>query len=302
MTDSKQAKTARNLCFTLNNYTDVEYNQIVKLNHKYLVIGKEVGESGTPHLQGYIEFQSSKALNVLYKLNPRIHWETRKGTAKQASDYCMKEGKFEEFGEITSQGQRNDLEEAMELIRNGASELDLYHATPSVAFRYGRGMEKYRLLVEKEKAKGYRKKNVSVYWGETGTGKTRTAMEENPDAFIVSDGITGFWWDGYDGESVVVMDEFRGNIPLSQLLRILDGYACMVSIRGGSRQLTAQKIIITSNTDPNSWYQNADDRSREALFRRLDFIKYFKKTTESTSDGVILGPSQENLTDDESEI
>lgn len=84
----------RHVCFTLNNYTEEEYKQLIEMECKYLVIGKEVGEEGTPHLQGYIEFKTPKRFSTLKNINQRIHWEERRGTAKQASEYCKKEGNF----------------------------------------------------------------------------------------------------------------------------------------------------------------------------------------------------------------
>ena len=50
----------RNLCFTVNNYTDAERLHI--LDHvmwSYVVVGEEIGEEGTSHLQGYGELKSA---------------------------------------------------------------------------------------------------------------------------------------------------------------------------------------------------------------------------------------------------
>ncbi len=82
----------RNYVFTLNNYTTVQVEIIKTLKVKYLIFGYEVGSNGTPHLQGYVELMKRKTLKSIKKFmgcNPHI--EKRKGTAKQAIDYCMKE-------------------------------------------------------------------------------------------------------------------------------------------------------------------------------------------------------------------
>lgn len=101
--------------FTLNNYSDSE---LVNLNtihgHEdvsYIVFGKEVGESGTPHLQGYVEFSRRLRLNqVKDLLGSRIFAEKRRGTGGEASSYCKKDGNFQEFGTMNvGQGARMDL-------------------------------------------------------------------------------------------------------------------------------------------------------------------------------------------------
>ena len=62
---------ARAYCFTLNNYTEEEYQSIINTKYDYLVVGKEIGESGTPHLQGFV-YQSNKLRwSSLKKLMPR---------------------------------------------------------------------------------------------------------------------------------------------------------------------------------------------------------------------------------------
>lgn len=315
----------RRFAFTWNNYpTEKGKNKFGKeeedeawmkclkdTKYKYIIIGKEVAPTtGTPHLQGYFEFKSGKRFDTIEKICKGIKLIPAKGNAKQNRDYCCKgeqsKEEWEEFGingpnyglnadtwedgDMSEQGKRMDLEEAMSDIKSGMKELDFFETHPMVMFRYPKACDRYRILCEKDRMKGFNKKEVSVLWGETGTGKTRSAIELFPDAFIVSSTQTGLWWDGYDGEETVILDEFRDNaVGLSQLLRILDGYYCQVPIKGGSRTLCAKNIIITSNTNPQSWYHGCDKKSRLALFRRFDTILFFD------SDGEIKEESRELL-------
>jgi hypothetical protein len=69
----------RNWCFTLNNYGTEEYEKLKELG-SYIILGKEVGENNTPHVQGYVEFDSPIRFNKLRKFNIRIHWERRRGS------------------------------------------------------------------------------------------------------------------------------------------------------------------------------------------------------------------------------
>lgn len=85
--------------------------------YNYLVIGKEVGESGTPHLQGYIQLKKKSRLAGVKKIiGNRCHIEQCRGTPKENRDYCTKDKQFVEFGQLTPQGRRTDLDELVEDI------------------------------------------------------------------------------------------------------------------------------------------------------------------------------------------
>lgn len=82
-------------------------------------------------------------------------------------------------------------------------------------------------------------RKVYVFWGPTGTGKSRRAWDEaGPDAYP-KDPRSKFW-DGYNGHSNVVLDEFRGAIDVSHLLRWFDRYPVLVEVKGSSRILSAE--------------------------------------------------------------
>jgi len=100
-------------CFTLNNPSEGEKSSLVDLfeseHVSYAIVGREVGESGTPHLQGFVSFTDRKRLtSVKALMGDRAHFEATKGTDKQASDYCKKDGDYDEYGELQGQGKRTD--------------------------------------------------------------------------------------------------------------------------------------------------------------------------------------------------
>jgi len=107
-----------------------------------------------------------------------------------------------------------------------------------------------------------------VYWGRTGTGKTRKAWEDAGLDAYPKDPNTK-WWTGYKGNDCVIIDEFRGTIAINHLLRWLDRYPVYVETKGSSLPLQATKFWITSNVDPTNWYEGLDEATLNALLRRL---------------------------------
>lgn len=88
---------AKRWCYTINNPSE---EVLLEDDCIYHVFGREVGEFGTPHLQGFIIFKQSKRLTQLQRLLPGGHYEVTRGSMQQASDYCKKDGDFVEYGEL----------------------------------------------------------------------------------------------------------------------------------------------------------------------------------------------------------
>lgn len=94
--NKKQISPSKRWCFTLNNYTDLEISSIVPLfkdNCNIFFFSKEVGEKGTPHLQGYCEFKKKvRPISIFGWITNRIKWIKAKGDMKSNLDYCSKDG------------------------------------------------------------------------------------------------------------------------------------------------------------------------------------------------------------------
>lgn len=115
-------------------------------------------------------------------------------------------------------------------------------------------------------------RTCTVFWGPTGTGKSHRAWAEAGLQAYSKDPLTK-WWDGYRHQEHVIIDEFRGVINISHLLRWLDKYPVSVETKGGQAALLARRIWITSNLHPNEWYPELDMMTKEALLRRLTIIE-----------------------------
>lgn len=189
--------------FTLNNYTDEEVQAITvnwQTEVKKMTVSKEVGETGTPHLQGRITFARAYRLPALQKLVPRAHWEPTKAAAD--SLYVMKVGS-EVIVQIDkrSQGQRTDIAAALKILKENAGKVDplqaLEEAMPEFLFKHNRNVEYManRFVVPRTAHP-----TVTVYYGGTGVGKTHRAyetlgMKEGEIPFIQDESMEK-WFDG----------------------------------------------------------------------------------------------------------
>lgn len=145
---------------------------------------------------------------------------------------------------------------------------DLVEDSAVVVVKFHRGLQYVSSLMAKPRDPEV-PPEVYIYWGESGTGKTRKAIAENPDCYILTkpNGNNTVWFDGYEGQSCVVLDEFYGWIQYDLLLRVLDRYPLKVQTKGGFVEFRATKFVITSNKPWMEWYPNIDDK--QALERRV---------------------------------
>lgn len=134
---------SKNWCFTLNNYEQANIDRLMNLGNSvdYIVFGREVGESGTPHLQGFVSFPSRKRLNQVTQTLGQCHCSIARFVSKSI-EYCKKDGDFEEVGtppEDNRAGRRSDLEQFKETVKSGVTNLKQLREEHSDVFaRYTR--------------------------------------------------------------------------------------------------------------------------------------------------------------------
>lgn len=263
-------------CFTLNNYNESEITKLTSLasSTKYLIFGKEVGENGTPHLQGYVVFNSKKRLRQLKALvSERAHFEKKRGSPKQAADYCKKDGDYQEYGQLPAgAGARSDLDELYRRITEGQSRDEIAESFPGHYIRYGRRIDSL-INRQVDKPRDYSTdKVVVVIHGTTGTGKTRFVYDKYGGE-LYSHGGSSKWFDGYIGQRVALFDDYDGSVfKLRYLLNILDRYPMKVEVKGDTREWSPDIIFITSNKAPEDWYANAYPEHVNAMMRRIAFV------------------------------
>jgi len=230
----------------------------------------ETGERGFVHWQILVAFHQKKSLQGVRILFGPYHAELSRSTA--AAEYVWKEDtrvegtKFEFGCKPIQRNAPNDWESIWELAKQG----DLLQIPAQIR------VQSYRTLrainADFAEPTGMERR-CHVFWGRTGTGKSRRAWEEAGVDAYPKDPRTKFWC-GYRDHEKVVIDEFRGGIDVSHLLRWLDRYPVIVEIKGGSQVLRAIDIWITSNIDPRQWYPDLDQETLDALLRRLNITHF----------------------------
>lgn len=246
----------RRVCFTLNNPTDDEitslYDRLREQTVRYAIVGKETGNTGTPHLQGYVAFTRKQSFKQIKELIPRSHIERSKGSEEDNFVYCSKDGDYLEFGTKEKPGKRNDLEEIAEQIQNGASIQEIAEYKPATYIRNYRGLANFKQL----QVQDYTHTTTRGIWiyGAPGTGKSHHARLHNPSSTYMKP--QSKWWDGYAGEECVILDDLDTNV-LGHYLKIwADKYACSGEVKGGTIKLQHTSLIITSNYTIDSLYSD----------------------------------------------
>lgn len=288
-------KSGKGRCwvFTLNFSSQEDYEALYPRTWRYAryaVWQHEIGESGTEHYQGYVNFSTPVSLTHV-KRQPgleRAHLERVRGTVAEACAYCQKpEGRLDgphffpdresvnKHCSYGDQGKRSDIDHMCEMVKAGLSDNQICDDYPRYIAKYQKGIDHVRLAMGKPGRQGPTDSIVLV--GPSGTGKSHLAADLWPEGDLWFWMNPGKWWDGYQGQPGIVFDEFRGNwMPYSYALKLLDGYPMLVEKKGGHIQMMARSFRFTTNVHPKDWWADrpgAPDWAEDPLRRRLHLIK-----------------------------
>lgn len=236
----------------------------------YLKGQKEEGDGGFLHFQIFFICGGKQSLRSVVRMWEPIvgHWELTRSAA--AEEYVWKEqtrvGQPFEFG---AKPIRRNSSTDWETIKNQAIAGELNSIPADVFVRYYRTLQ---AISADNASPPALVRTCVVYWGVTGSGKSRRAWDEGGASAYPKDPRSKFWC-GYKGEEVVIVDEFRGGIDISHVLRWLDRYPVNVEVKGSSRPLLASRFYFTSNIHPNEWYPTLDAATLSALTRRMEIIE-----------------------------
>lgn len=232
----------------------------------------ERGESGYEHWQLICCTRKKCRASAVKRLFcPEAHVELTRSAA--ADEYVWKDDtcidpaqRFELGKKPLSRNQEKDWEAIWESSKKGR--LDEIPADVRVrSYKTIRQIEKDHMVPQGMV------RTVHVFWGSTGMGKSRRAWYE-ASMLAYPKSPTSIYWDGYAGHAHVVIDEFRGGINISHMLRWLDRYPVCVECKFGACVLNANTIWITSNIHPRDWYPDLDPATIDALLRRLNIVEF----------------------------
>ncbi len=264
---------------------------------EYWCYGQEISESETPHFHVLFCVKTSSRFSTVKKRFPTAHIESLKGTPLETRDYICKEGKwkdqekaktfiegsFREWGviPIVYEKKASKMELLLENIKDGLSTQTIIDTTPAFAFR----VKDIDILRETYLAEKYqteeREVRVTYLFGATGTGKTRSIYDKHPApdiCRITNYGKNGVKFDAYHGHDILVLEEFASQIPIEEMLNILDRYPLMLPARYNDRVACFTTVYITSNLPLSEQYVSAQcDRPEtwNAFLRRIHKVYEF---------------------------
>lgn len=228
----------------------------------------EEGEGGFKHWQVVIYFERKKSLHQCRELFGPYHFELTRSAA--AESYVWKEETRIEGTqfELGVKPLRRNVKSDWDAIWAAASEGRMLDIPADVRVRSYFAL---RAIRAEFMVPVGQERTAVIYWGRSGTGKSRRAWREAGDNAYPKDPRTKFW-DGYQNQENVVIDEFRGDISISHMLRWLDRYPVRVEIKGSSVPLCARRIWFTSNVHPAVWWPELDAATLEAFYRRVEIV------------------------------
>lgn len=259
-------------------------------------------ETGFAHWQVYVEYDRKRTWSAMCRDFPESHIEARRGTPEEAAEYCQKDDTHLDgpwtYGTLPvqreGQGKRNDIHRLHAAVVAKRNRPSLWRdaETGPAMLKYWRGVYQMQNELGAEEKRRW-KTSVYVVWGPPGVGKTHLVYRfADRDAYQLTcppNRGMPVWWDGYHGQSDVIIDDYSGWIKWTNFLLILDERPCRVDYRGGSTQLLARRIFITSNREPERWYRD-EVGPVLALTRRLTTVMEMNSRDDPVPDGWGLNP------------
>ena len=268
---------------------------------------EEGDESETRHTHIFLYRASPFTARQIDNLFPKMHRDNCYGTAADSRAYVLKDGEkfnkdsdghydytdssgkhhtginysdtFYEFGTCPDehQGKSNSSLLIVDMIRDGATNREIIEAVPSVYKELDKLDRARSMFRDVEFASKWRDLEVTYIFGKTGTGKTRSVMDKfgYQSCFRVTDYKHPF--DTYDGQDVIIFEEFRGGLKHGDMLNYLDGYPLLLPCRYFNRQACYTKVFIITNIPPDGQYTGIDEESRQAFFRRITKVVHHGK-------------------------
>lgn len=276
---SDTSKRSKYFMITINNPT-IHDDDEIELDNKFIyrIYQLEQGENETYHYQMCVCYENAKTIRSVSKIYTRAHIEHVKFIDK-AIEYCSKEetridGPWEEGTKPSNkQGERNDLSQLFKDINNKMTYKEICQKYPNQIMRYYKGIKELKMNYTED-----RNSKPTVVWihGKAGIGKTKHVYSKFRDIFVKS--ANHKWWDGYDQQECILIDDFdHWHGGFKDLLRLLDRYPYMGETKGGMVKINSPYIYITSDSSPQDLFSspfliNGEDNELAQIMRRINEV------------------------------
>lgn len=277
---------SRGWSVTINNWRPEDWEKIQSLGD-WGIAGPEVGESGTPHIQGALYYKNKISFKNIKILLPKAHIEPWKGTALDNKKYIQgpyeKDGKFKpynpdtkEWGTFPQQGKRTDLDTLRDSIFSGTRVAEIAVASPMVYHQYGRTLSYLEDLAMRQRWRNTQTRGT-WYFGRTAVGKSHRAFDGYTPTTHYSVPLSDKgWWDAYTQQETVILNDFRGEIAFNDMLQMVDKWPYHVRRRGKEPMpFLSTHVIVTSSLHPKDIYSQSlqmNDKM-EQFYRRFEIIE-----------------------------
>ena len=325
---------SRKYLITLNNPADKGYDTNKCLEKalslkglEYACVSMEIGaKEHTPHIHMFLYYKNPKAWQTIKHLIPEADIETCRGSCKENRDYTFKLGKWLtsqkgtttiegsqiEYGELPEERtcSKPELAFLYELIKDGMSNAEIISEYPEYMFDITH-IDRCRLILKQEQYKNtWRNIDATFIYGKTGAGKSRFVMEKHgyENVFRVTDYLHPF--DTYNGENIIVFEEFASSIKVNDMLNLLDGYPLKLPARYTDKIACYTVVYIISNMPLKEQYPNVQRENSEvweAFLRRINKVIWYKTKDEiikynSVHDYLTTGQFHEPTEEDDKEL
>ena len=280
---------------TLNNpeYTDDEFDAYLKSIEQlqHFTFQRECGENGTEHFQYFIVFEIAKHFTTVKKYFPRAHLEISKGTKAENVAYCSKPetrvagAKVYQYGTLVEERTRTDIANILAMIDSGLTILEIKKQYRPQFLMFRKKFETERNDYLKEKfGYIYRDLTVAYIHGTTRVGKSKALAEKyGYHNFFRVTSYDQRAFDNYDGQDIIVFEEFRSSFKISDVLNFLDGHPCQLPCRYEDKTAAYSQVIITTNIPLADQYPNVKENERktwDAFIARIGNVYDFDNPRE----------------------
>lgn len=280
---------ARGWCFTANLPDEDEIDTLEEPIPGVHYMVWQYEEKSHRHIQGYAYWKNQRTMSAAKKsifqwCGVQAHLEKAMGTPLENKTYCTKEesriaGPYE-FGDMPTQGERTDIQTLWDTIKknDGMFTDEQYEEQTQAIASYGRRLKE----MYNERGLGKQKEllrdlKVTVFYGDPGTGKSCKAIMDNPGMdYYKASYVRDKEFSTYNGEKLVIFDEFKGQIPIDRMKELLDKLAVNVMVMyKGAVPFKPSKIYVISNYAMSDWWETISHVDQLALSRRVDEIYKF---------------------------